>query len=202
MTASIKAAQLHRDQLPTLLCETLESLLGLNCRVLDASPPWADSAIFALDGNERPVLVQYHAEDSGRALLAGFATLDKLEQELHWLARSYSEFSTGRPLILPDLVIVSPTPPPGAIRLCGENPWLKCFTFRALQINEEVGLLLEPVTQGSRTRKTEVPPRIEEQQPVEESLPEPVVGATKQASDRLIDNMTLSDDEEEFFKHL
>ena len=193
MIAGIKATELHRDKLPTLLCDSLATLLGQNCRVLDASPPWADSAIFALDGNERPVLVQYDVEDSGRALLAGFSTLDKLERELHWLARSYSEFSTGRPLILPDLVIVSPTPPPGAARLCGEDPWLRCFTFRALRVNGEIGLLLEPVTQESQPPKTEAPPRPEEQA---------VVDTMTQASDRLIDNMVLSDEEEEFFKHL
>lgn len=202
MTVRIYAAQLHREELPALLCEALETLLGPQSRVLDASPPWADSAIFALDGNERPVLVQYDMEDGGRALLAGFATLEKLERDLHWLTRSYPEFSQGRPLILPDLVIVSPAPPPGAVRLCGESPCLRCFTFRALQINEETGLLLEPVTLGSQSRETEARPRTEDQVPVEASARQPVVATTPPASDRLIDNMVLSDDEEEFFKHL
>jgi hypothetical protein len=198
MTVRITAAPLQREALPALLFDALETLLGPQCRVLDASPPWADSAIFALDGNERPVLVHYDMEDGGRALLAGFATLEKLERELHWLARSYPEFSKGRSLILPDLVIVSPAPPPGAIRLCGENPRLRCFTFRALQINDETGLLLEPVTPGLQNRDTEVLPREEDQLPVEEPVPD----TTPPASDRLIDNMVLSDDEEEFFKHL
>ena len=208
MIIRISHAPLSKDRLPTLISESLEALLGKRYRVLDPSPPWAESAIFALDGKNRPVLVQYDADDGGHALLTGLATLDKLEREIHWLTRSYAEFSKGRPLVQPDLVTVSPTPPAGAIRLCRENTWLRCFTFRPLRVNNEIGLLLEPIGPGTLVRSDRAADAPSREQidktpdPDEEVTGPPPSTATPIADAALPIEASLSGEEEEFFKHL
>jgi hypothetical protein len=208
MTIRISDTPLPRDRLPALISESLEALLGKRYRVLDPSPPWAESAIFALDGKNRPVLVQYDPDDGGHALLAGLATLDKLERQIHWLTRSYSEFSKGRPLVQPDLVTVSPTPPAGAIRLCRESAWLRCFTFRPLRVDDEIGLLLEPVgpdaldrpDRAVGTSNRELNDRTPgPEAPVAESAA--VAGTTASDPASPIE-AGLSGEEEEFFEHL
>jgi hypothetical protein len=208
MTIRISDAPLPRDRLPALISESLETLLGKRYRVLDPSPPWAESAIFALDGKNRPVLVQYDPDDGGNALLTGLATLDKLERQIHWLTRSYPEFSKGRPLVQPDLVTVSPTPPAGAIRLCRESAWLRCFTFRPLRVDDEIGLLLEPVgpdTQAQADRAAGTSNRkLNDKTPGPETpVTEPPTAVETPVSDPASPiEAGLSGEEEEFFKHL
>jgi hypothetical protein len=152
--------------------------------------------------------VQYDADDGGHALLTGLATLDKLEREIHWLTRSYAEFSKGRPLVQPDLVTVSPTPPAGAIRLCRENAWLRCFTFQPLRVNDEIGLLLEPVGPGTLVRSDRAadapsPGQIDKTpDPNEEVTGPPASTATPVSDAALPIEASLSGEEEEFFKHL
>lgn len=208
MIIRISHAPLPRDRLATLIGESLEALLGKRHRVLDPSPPWAESAIFALDGKNRPVLVQYDPDDGGHALLTGLATLDKLEREIHWLTRSYAEFSKGRPLVQPDLITVSPTPPAGAIRLCRESAWLRCFTFLPLRVNGEIGLLLEavgPDTQVRADRAAGAPSGalIDKIPDPEEPVTEPPATLATSVSDAAAPiEASLSGEEEEFFKHL
>ena len=204
----INDARLPRDRLPMLISDSLETLLGKHYRVLDPAPPWAESAIFALDSKNRPVLVQYDADDGGRALLTGLATLDKLARDIHWLTRSYPEFSKGRPLVQPDLVTVSPTPPAGTSRLCRGSTWLRCFTFRPLRVNDEIGLLLEPVGVDAPLRAGRAA-GASKGEPSNEALH---ADASAMDTSAAVDTphplpvsgieASMSEEEEEFFQHL
>lgn len=178
------------DILNELIVDSLGNVLGVNHEVIASSLPFDGNHILAVDAGRRPILVSYDGRDGGRALLAGLGVIEGLMQNRALLYRLYPALFTrsdgsGAIFAMEDvrLVILAPAPPPGAAYLRRTLPGLRVHTFRTLEINGEIGLLVEPSPPGAAT------PAPDADAPTE--TPETVFRSGRPV---------LSDEEEDYFR--
>lgn len=120
-----------------------------DCRLLEAALPYAGAPLL-LEAGERPMLLSYDAENGARALLAGLAATERLRADAGWLARLHPSIPAANWGAPATLVVVAPSLPPGAGLIRLPMP-LRLFTFRALQVNGDTGILLETVGDSMST---------------------------------------------------
>jgi hypothetical protein len=132
------SAQALRDA----LVENLEDIVE-DYRLLEAALPYPGAPLL-LDAGERPLLLSYDAEDGARALFQGLAAVQSLRADADWLARLHPAIPATHWNEPPSLAVIAPALPAGA-ELINLGMGLTLFTFRALRVNGEIGILLEAV---------------------------------------------------------
>lgn len=151
------AALLSNDILQELIFQSIDRLIGKPHTIITRDLPFGDHYILAQNAQKQVALITFDLTDGGRALLAALAGLDHLKQHRAWLFRLYPslfEERSGqqRALRVEDIqiIVVAPKPPPGHELLCKAMPQLSLFTFQALEIDGEIGLLLSAVDKETR----------------------------------------------------
>jgi hypothetical protein len=179
MPLNVQSATLPEGPaLRALVLASLEPVLG-SATVLDESLPLEGAPALVLDGEGRATLVSFDPEDGGRALLSGLSALEAVASAGGWLAGHYPALAAPEALEGLQLLALGPTAPAGLGRT-GTPPRLRVGTFRAVQVGEETGLLVDLV--AHRPRRPEGPaPGPGRQQPFRTGL------------------VTLSAEEEAFF---
>lgn len=169
MSPQLRPVSLTADEiLEELVTDSLPNILGSPHEVIASSLPFEGNHILALDAAQRPTLVSYDGRDGGRALLTGLGVLEGLTENRAIFCRLYPGLFTkgggdGPMFRIEDvrLITLSPTPPPGGVHLQQALPSLYPHTFRLLEVDGEIGLLLEaplPRAQMAGTSGETAPP--------------------------------------------
>lgn len=132
-----------REELRALLLDAAEELAGPGAGVLEPRLPWDGHPILLVDAEQRPVLVSFDNLNAQASLLSGLNATEMLSTALPWLNRIYE--ALGEKQLAPKLVVVSRDAPPGSDPVLNQCACLRLFQFRALRVNGETGLLLEPL---------------------------------------------------------
>ena len=137
------------DILQELIFQSMERIIGGPHTIITRDLPVSGHHVLATDSVQQPVLVTFDPGDGGRAFLAAMSALEHIKNNRGWLFRLYpSLFNQANPqhhaLRVEDMrvILVVPEPPPGSSLLCKLIPQLHIFTFQAISINGDIGLLL------------------------------------------------------------
>jgi len=144
MKLCIKTADVvDREVLRTLLIDALDELTGDKSQILEPRLPWDGQPILVVNAEHHPVLISFDPVNGQSALLNGLQATEQIATALPWINQVYAALDKQqRP---PRLVVISHDAPPGAAALLAGCPGLKLFSYKVLRINEDTGLLLEPV---------------------------------------------------------
>lgn len=158
MNVRLRDLTLTTDEiLRELIAESLPQVLGEGCRLISDDLPFEGRHLLCLDAAGRPALVTWDGRDAGRALLAGLAVIDGLSANRGLLYRLFPALFHGQPhgtaLRSEDLrlVVLAPRALPGAAYLQQAFPALSARSFRIVEVDERLGLLLEPPPAGTET---------------------------------------------------
>lgn len=152
MSVQLKTIALTSDEiLRELLTDSLPHILGESCEVITHDLPFEGRHILCLDAERRPALVAYDGRDGGRALLAGLAAIEGLCDNRGMLYRLYPGLFSGHsrqagPAFRSEdlrLVVLAPRALPGVAYLRQAFPALTVCTFRILEVDGKIGLLIE-----------------------------------------------------------
>ena len=150
MRLCVKTADMvDREVLRALLIEAVDDLTGSESQLLEPKLPWDGHPILVADAEHHPVLISFDPINSQSALLSGLQATEQIATALPWINQVYA--ALHKQLRPPRLVVISHDPPPGAAALLAGCPKLKLFSYKVVRINEETGLLLEPVITGGDT---------------------------------------------------
>lgn len=155
MSIHLKSVSLTSDDiLKELVTDSLSNLLGEGHELISDNLPLEGHHLLALDANRRPVLVAYDNRDGGRALLSGLAAIEGLGDNRAMLYRLFPSLFRGSRSSTHDgsaifriedlrLVVLAPKPPPGGAWLQQVFRNLTVHTFRILEVDGNIGLLIE-----------------------------------------------------------
>lgn len=158
MSVQLKTIALTSDEiLQELITDALPHLLGEACEVITHDLPFEGRHILCLDADRRPTLVAYDGRDGGRALLTGLAVIGGLCDNRGMLYRLYPALFRGNPsqagaIFRSEnlrLVVLAPRALPGVAYLKQAFPALSTWTFRILEVDGTVGLLIEAAALGT-----------------------------------------------------
>lgn len=147
---NIKSIPVTSDyDLLELITDALPNILGSSYELVSDDLPFDGSHILALDGKRQPCVVSCDKHDGERALQSGLSVLDGLSEHRAIFRRLYPNVFNHHnqsQLCIEDthLIVLSPRPPPAASYLSHALSQLSFYTFRALQIDDRTGLLIEP----------------------------------------------------------
>lgn len=158
------ASSITDETLHELIIQSLDKLLGPDYELIAPQLPFDGNYILAIDKYNKPAMISYDNNDGGNALLSGITAVEKLSSSRALFYRLYPRlseitYSNNDALILENirLIILAPQPTPGAHYLTRLLPNVSVFTYHALQINNDIGLLIEPTPQkinGSKLSNT------------------------------------------------
>jgi hypothetical protein len=151
MSVYVKPITVESDDiLIELARDSLEGILGTGYELVADNLPFDGNQILALDAERRPVIVSCDLRDGGRALLYGLAAMEGLAGHRAMLYRLYptlfrSGTERGSIFRLEDarLIVLAPKRPPGGYYLDNAFPFLSIYTFRTVQVGDQLGLLIE-----------------------------------------------------------
>ncbi len=151
MSIHLKTVSLTSDEiLKELVTDSLPNILGESHEVISDNLPFEGHHILALNAERRPVMIAYDSRDGGRALLAGLAAIEGLSDNRAMLYRLYPALFRGNRessaiFRVEDmqLVVLAPKAPPGGAYLRHAFHNLAAFTFRILEVDGKIGLLIE-----------------------------------------------------------
>jgi hypothetical protein len=192
MNIQIRSATLTSDeQLHALIVQSLDRLLGSDYELIAAKLPLVGNHILTLDADHKPVVISYNHNDGGHALLSGIGVVEKLVVSRDLLCQLYprlSEVSASGEHILTSenirLMILTPESIPGTQFLTDVLSNISVYTYQQLQIDDDIGLLIEPAAQPANTMKPSETPA-----PV--TFPEFRIG-----------RVNLNEEEERFFQEI
>ena len=159
MPIDIRSACIDSDDiLRDLIIQSLDKILDEPYRVIRRDLPFANArAILALDCNQRPALIVFDLHDGGQALLTGLKILESLDAHCAWVTRLHPELlRNGQSTLHAEdfqFYILAPTSPPGPGYLKHGFSQFQALTFKALFINGEAILLIEPSSDGTEQRQ-------------------------------------------------
>jgi hypothetical protein len=142
--------------LRTLLLDAADQLAGENCRLLEPELPGEGGPILLADACGHPVVLSFDPRNAQAALVNGLQAVDRLTVALPWIQRTYG--GLDRQQRRPRLVVVSTELPPGGESVLAGAPGLSLFRCRLLRVNDETGILLEPVTTDHAPAEPHTPP--------------------------------------------
>jgi hypothetical protein len=163
MSSQLRPLSLTADEiLDKLVRDSLPNILGSPHKVIASNLPFEGNHILTLDAAQRPALVSYDGRDGGRALLTGLGVLEGLTENQAILCRRlypglFTKSGSDGPMFgIEDvrLITLSPTPPPGGAHLQRALPSLYPYTFRLLEVDGEIALLLEAPLPWAETAGT------------------------------------------------
>lgn len=193
MKLHIRSTQvIDREELRTLLIDSIDELVGGNAQILEPKLPWEGHPILVADAQQRPVLISFDPDNAQAALLGGLQAAEQISDALPWINQVYDALHKQQQP--PRLVVISRQAPPGAASILATCPCLTLFSYKVLQVNDETGLWLEAVgTQRSEQSIATIHP---------EPRPEPAITRNVLPA-RVTDSLPpLSDEEKLYFRQL
>lgn len=178
-------------RLRQLLLESLPQLLGSEARALPSTGHLPVDTVVALDAYQRLWVLSFNSHDPGRALLDGIAALQQVRDLLPLLRQARL---VGAEATECSLLILTAELPAGSAELA-RRAGVEWRRLRCLEVNGELGLLIEPHEAAALQ-----PPR---PQPAAVN-PQAVVPAPQPATLTPLNRREngLSPEEEAFFQHL
>lgn len=151
MSIHLRTVALTSDEiLRELVTDSLTNILGEGHEVISDKLPFDGHHILALNCERRPVLLVWDSRDGGRALLAGLTAIEGLSDNRAMLYRLYPALFRGNRdnsaifrVEDMELVILAPKAPPGGSYLRQAFANLSVHTFRILEVDGKIGLLIE-----------------------------------------------------------
>lgn len=151
MTMHLRTLSLTSDEiLKELVTDSLPHILGSDYEVISDNLPFEGNHVLALDSERQPTVVAYDARDGGRALLSGLAVIEGLTDNRAMLYRLYPALFRGTQqngsifrVEEMRLAVLSSQPPPGGAYLEHAFRSLSVYTFRILEVDGKIGLLIE-----------------------------------------------------------
>ncbi|MCC6207728.1 MAG: hypothetical protein IT488_06215 [Gammaproteobacteria bacterium] len=157
-TLTLTSGQILRE----LIVDALPQILGEDFSIVSADLPFDGSLMLCLDAKRHPALVAFDARDSGRALLAALRAVERLGDNRGMLFRLYPALFPDNGRHFPEnelrLVLLAPEAPPGTAYLARAFPALSAYTFRILEIDGNLGLLVDPAATDTGRIEDGVPP--------------------------------------------
>jgi len=150
MSLKIKSVPIKsNDYLLELVTEALPEILGSSYELVSDDLPFDGKHILALNAKKQPFVISCDHHDGGRALLSGLTVLEGLLENRAMTERLYPNVFNSHDqsqIRIEDtqLIILSPNPPPGGPYLTHALNCLSFYTFHALQIDDRIGLFIEP----------------------------------------------------------
>ena len=157
MNIRLRELALTTDEiLRELIAESLPQVLGEGCQRIGDDLPFEGRHLLCLDAAGRPAVVAWDGRDAGRALLAGLAVIEGLSANRGLLYRLcpalfHGHAPHGAAFRSEDLrlVVLAPRALPAAAYLQQAFPALSARTFRLLEVDGRIGLLLESAPAGT-----------------------------------------------------
>jgi hypothetical protein len=151
MSMHLRTVSLTSDEiLKELVSDSLPQILGASFEIISDNLPFEGNHVLALNSERQPTVVSYDARDGGRALLSGLAVIDGLTDNRAMLYRLYPALFRGTQqngsifrVEEMRLAVLSSKPPPGGAYLEHAFRSLSIYTFRILEIDGKIGLLIE-----------------------------------------------------------
>jgi len=150
ISLDIKSRQVtSNDDLLELVTNTLPSILGSSYEVVSDDLPFDGTHILALNAKKQACVISFDNNSGERALLTGLSVLEGLSEHRAIFRRLYPNVFNHQnqsKLRIEDihLIVLSPNPPPVGAYLSHTLSQLSFYTFRALQVDDRTGLLIEP----------------------------------------------------------
>jgi hypothetical protein len=156
MSMHLRTLPLTSDEiLKELVAGSLPNIFGESFEVISDNLPFEGNHILALDSARRPTIISYDTRDGGRALLSGLAVIEGLTDNRAMLYRLYPALFRGNQqagsifrVEEMRLVVLASNPPPGGAYLAHAFRSLTVYTFRILEIDGKIGLLIESPRPG------------------------------------------------------
>lgn len=133
---------LGASALRRLVIDSLGPVLG-GGTVVVPELPIEGGPILALGTDGTPIVISFDAEDATRAVVGGLQALEEVTRQGDWLVKLCPDIPAGTSFAAPRLVALAPEVPSGATRMT-EGSGVFLYTYRALRVNGEQGLLIEP----------------------------------------------------------
>jgi hypothetical protein len=151
MSIHLRTVALTSDEiLKELVTDSLTNVLGESHEIISDNLPFDGHHVLAINAERRPVLIAWDGRDGGRALLAGLAAIEGLSDNRAMLYRLYPALFRGNRdssaiFRIEDmqLIVLAPKPPPGGSYLRQSFHNLTIYTFRILEVDGKIGLLIE-----------------------------------------------------------
>ena len=149
--------EIEASDLRNLVIDNLGSLLGEGARLVEAIPQLDGCCLATSDTQDGPVLLSFDAADPRRALLTGLARMDQLGSDM--AALFLQEYQPPARLL-----VLAPAAPPGAT-LFGESCPVGWRRIQILSVNEELGMVIDPLVEEGVTGTGAVTPLPLERRP-------------------------------------
>ncbi len=151
MSIHLRTLSLTSDEiLKELVTDSLPHILGSEFEIISDNLPFEGNHILALNSDRQPTVISYDARDGGRALLSGLAVIEGLTDNRAMLYRLYPALFRGTQqngsifrVEEMRLAVLSSRPPPGGAYLEHAFRSLTLYTFRLLEVDGKIGLLIE-----------------------------------------------------------
>lgn len=193
MKLHIQSAQaVDREELRTLLIDSIDELVGSNAQILESKLPWEGHPILVADAKQRPVLISFDPCNAQAALLGGLQAAEQISHALSWINQVYDALHQQQHP--PRLVVISQQTPPGAASILAACPDLTLFSYTVLRVNDDTGLWLEAIGNKQGEAGIDTAPT--------DDRPAPAIVADAppmRAADTL---PSLSDEETRYFRQL
>jgi len=174
-------------ELRPLLPQVLTGVLGVN-RVLVPELPLEGGPLLAADAEGMPVVVSFDHGDGRSALLAGATAVEALSERSGWLARMCPHIPADMPIDAVRLLVLAPRVGDGVGLLATGNQRVSLAVLSALRVNGELVLMASP-WQGPNGSATA-------------THADGTATAATDGHPFRTGQVTLSDDEEAFFRSL
>ncbi|MGD2056067.1 MAG: hypothetical protein PVJ15_04600 [Gammaproteobacteria bacterium] len=158
--------EIDASDLRNLVIDNLGSLLGEDARLVEAMPQLDGCCLATSDAQDGPVLLSFDAADPRQALLTGLAWMDQLGSDMAALFLQQYQPPAR-------LLVLAPAAPPGAT-LFGESCPVGWRRIQILSVNDELGMVIDPVVdEGAAGTGAVTPLSLERRPTIVESVLNP-----------------------------
>ena len=145
MTVHVRSAPLPgSDVLRRLVLQSMDTFL-CGPKVLETTLPWPGNPILVLDAKKGPVLISMDDSHPEQALVNGLSALELFNENKSILVRAYPSMSGRLSESLPHLIVIGQQRPVGCVAIQKLSDKIRCYQFRTIEVNGELGLLIDPV---------------------------------------------------------
>lgn len=143
MTLEIRSVKISSEKVLRSLIISNLHLLFDSYKILDDELPIPGAPMLIMNAMQQPVLIVFDIESASQALVKGLNAQGFIKEHRQLLGRLTSMASLATQGA-PSLMIIAPEPLPGLDYLQQKSLPVMAKTFRALSVNGEMAILIEP----------------------------------------------------------
>jgi hypothetical protein len=186
MSISISPANIpNSETLRDLISEDLPLAIK-ECSLIDKEAPLSGAPILAISSKDRPMFIFFDLHDAQRALMTGLSSMEKIKQQERLINRLYPQLDTTKPSVL---IIMTAASIQGDYSYFQQNGSILFYTFRGLNVDNELSILIESSTFNEEINDNE-PETSKDNSLIERNFIEK------------LENSLLSEEENTFFNEL